>query len=110
MQVTPDFRSNHEFILDPADVGNFHRHHVAGFQELRWIESDADATSFRWTQGAQFAVDREQIRRRPLSYYQTLFQLSQQAWVTVAGKQLDNHSIAWLFELFWRNVFLAEAV
>ena len=43
---------------------------------LRLLESDPAITEFTWTQGAQFAVAREQIRKRPLSYYQRLFEIT----------------------------------
>jgi hypothetical protein len=72
---------------------------------LRLIECDPNMTSFQWVQGAQFASSREQIRRRPLDYYRRLWEVTQQEWVTLGGRQFDNHHVAWLFELFWRYVF-----
>jgi hypothetical protein len=75
---------------------------------LRLTECDPTIQSFRWTQGAQFALDREQIQKRSRSYYQRLLTITQQKTVSLDAKLFDNHSIAWLFELFWRNIFMAE--
>lgn len=72
---------------------------------LKMIECRSDVESFAWSQGAQFAVSRSQILRRPRSYYQSMFELTQRPRVQLAGRQFDNHHVAWLFELFWRNIF-----
>jgi Protein of unknown function (DUF3431) len=77
---------------------------------LRLLESDPNISDFFWTQGAQFALSREQIRSRPLTYYRKLWDFTQQPAVTLANRQFDNHHVAWLFELFWRHVFLAENI
>jgi hypothetical protein len=74
---------------------------------LRVLECDPAMATFRWTQGAQFALSRGQIHQRSRSYYQKLFELTQQHTVELAGRRFDNHHVAWLFELFWRYVFLA---
>ena len=61
----------------------------------------------RRTFGAQFSCSSALIRRRPLAYYQNLFDLSQRHEATFGGVRFDNHSIGFLFEFFWRPIFQA---
>jgi hypothetical protein len=75
---------------------------------LGLVECDSSISHFRWTQGAQFAVARQQIRKRPKSYYQRLLDISQRETVELAGRRFNNHQVAWIFELFWRNIFLGQ--
>ena len=58
-----------------------------------------------FTAGAQFALPREVILRRPRSYYHRLAAFTAQESVMIAGRMFDDRHVAFLFEIFWRNVF-----
>jgi hypothetical protein len=75
---------------------------------LRLAECDPNIVIFRWTSGMQFAVSREQIRRRPLDYYRRLFELTQLESLELAGRRFNNHHIIFIIELFWRSIFLVQ--
>jgi hypothetical protein len=72
---------------------------------LHIVDANSAINSFQCTWGAQFCVSRELIQRRPKQYYQRLFEITQQDVVEIAERRFDNHHVAFLFELFWRNIF-----
>jgi hypothetical protein len=77
---------------------------------LELIGCDPSIRRFQWTQGMQFAVSRQRIRKRSLDYYRRMFDLSQQESVELAGRRFDNHHVIFLFELFWLEVFRVPPV
>jgi hypothetical protein len=74
---------------------------------VKLIDCDPGITAIHWTQGMQFAASRSQIRKRPRDYYRRLFDLTQRESVELDGRRFDNLHMIFLFELFWREVFLA---
>ncbi len=72
---------------------------------LRLLERQCDIAEYRFTWGAQFAVSRDLIRRRPREYYQKLYKISQMPEIRLAGHRFDNLHIGFLFEFFWENIF-----
>jgi hypothetical protein len=72
---------------------------------LEIIECDPNLRRFEFTAGAQFALPREVILRRPRSYYQRLAAFTAHESVRIAGRRFDDRHVAFLFEIFWRNVF-----
>lgn len=74
---------------------------------LAFADCDPDPAAVPWTFGAQFCCSSALVRRRPLAYYQKLFDLSQRHEATFGGVRFDNHSIGFLFEFFWRPIFQA---
>ncbi len=75
---------------------------------LRLLERRWDITEYRFTWGAQFAVTRDLIRRRPREYYQKLYGISQLPEITLAGRRFDNLHIGFLFEFFWESIFCGQ--
>ncbi|CAG7927692.1 unnamed protein product [Penicillium olsonii] len=55
---------------------------------------------------AQFAVSRDQIRRRPKSDYERMMR-----WVDEGSKKtVNSYGVGWVFEIVWHVVFSMEAV
>ncbi len=73
------------------------------FLELLEIEADFDSFSFTW--GAQFAVSRQAILRRPLDYYRRLCDIANSPEMSLAGRRFDNLHLGFMFEFFWDRIF-----
>ena len=75
---------------------------------LKLLDCRTDIKHYDFTWGAQFSVTAERIRLRPKSYYEKLRELAHRPGITLAGVELDNLHIGFIFEFFWQNIFCPE--
>ncbi len=90
----------------PSWSRNIDEHVMRAF--LDEVECDSRIGSFSFVFGAQFSLPREVIRRRSRSYYQRLRDFASCREVTLGGRQLNDHAVAFLFEFFWQKIFPIE--